>query len=73
MIDRFIDEVRAIREQHAASLGFDLDRIFADLQARQKKHAAQGWTIIPASSSPPPEPNLALLRTRFARVLRSTD
>jgi hypothetical protein len=66
MTDSIIHEVRAIREQHAASFGFDLDRIFADLQARQNKHAAEGWTVIPAPASPPPEPNLALQRTRFA-------
>jgi hypothetical protein len=66
MTDSIIHEVRAIREQHAASFGFDLDRIFADLQARQNKHAAKGWTVMPAPASPPPEPNLALQRTRFA-------
>ena len=33
--DSIIDEVRALRQQHAASFGFDLDRIYADLQARQ--------------------------------------
>ena len=65
MTDSIIDEVRAIREQHAASLGFDLDRIFVDLQARQYKHAAEGWTIIPAPASPPSEPDSALRRTRF--------
>ena len=67
MTDSIIREVRAIREQHAASLGFDLDRIYADLQARQIKHAAEGWTIVPAPDGPPPEPDLALQRTRFVR------
>jgi hypothetical protein len=67
MTDRILDEVRATREQHAASLGFDLDRIFADLQARQNKHAAEGWTIIRAPATPPPEASAALQRTRFAR------
>jgi hypothetical protein len=66
MTDSIIQEVRAIRELHAASFGFDLDRIFADLQARQIKHAAEGWTIIPVPASPPPEA-LALQRTRFTR------
>lgn len=66
MTDSIIHEVRAIREHHAASLDFDLDRIFADLQERQAKHAAEGWTIIPAPVNPPPEYNLALQRTRFA-------
>jgi hypothetical protein len=67
MTDSIIDEVRAIREQHAASLGFDLDRIFVDLQARQSKHEAEGWVVIPAPASPPPESELILHRTRFAR------
>ena len=66
MTDSIIHEVRAVREQHAASFDFDLDRIFADLQARQIKHAAEGWTIIPAPASPPLTSNLALQRTRFA-------
>ena len=66
MADSIIYEVRAIREQHAASLDFDLDRIFADFQARQNKHAAEGWRVIPAPPGPPPEPDLAFQRTRFA-------
>ncbi|MBK8637073.1 MAG: hypothetical protein IPN92_01900 [Chromatiaceae bacterium] len=67
MSDSIIQEVRAIREQHAASLDYDLDRIFADLKARQDKHAEEGWVIIPPPASAPPEPGLALHRTRFAR------
>ena len=59
MTDSIIKEVRAIRERHAASFGFDLDRIFADLEARQIKHAAEVWTIIPAPDSPPTESDLA--------------
>ncbi len=65
--DSIIHEVRANREQHAASFGFDLDLIYADLQARQIKHATEGWTIIPAPASAPLEPDLALQRTRFAQ------
>jgi len=41
MTDSIIEEVRAIREQHAASLDYDLDKIYADLKARQEKHAAE--------------------------------
>ncbi len=67
MNDSIIQEVRDIREQHAASMGCDLDRIFADLKARQEKHAAEGWIVVPPPSSWPPEPNLALQRIRFAR------
>lgn len=66
MTDSIINEVRTIREQHAASLGFDLDRIFADLKARQNRHAAEGWTIIPVPVNPPPESSLQLQRIRLA-------
>jgi hypothetical protein len=67
MTDSIIQEVRNIREQHAASMGYDLDRIYADLKARQEKHAAEGWVIVSPPSGPLPEPNMALQRTRFAR------
>ena len=67
MSDSIIQEVRSIREQHAASMDYDLDRIFADLKARQEKHAIEGWVVVPPPSNPPPESNLALQRTRFAR------
>jgi hypothetical protein len=67
MSDGIIQEVRNIREQHAASMDFDLDRIFADLKARQEKHAAEGWVVISPPSNPPPESNLSLQKTRFAR------
>ena len=45
MSDSIIQEVRAIREQHAASMDYDLDRIFADLKVRQEKHVAEGWIL----------------------------
>lgn len=66
MTDSIIQEVRAIRERHAASLGFDLDRIYADLQLRQSKRAAQGWVIVPAPVAAPPTTDLALQQVRFA-------
>ena len=67
MSDSIIQEVRNIRKQHAASMDYDMDRIFADLKARQEKHANEGWVVVPPPSNPPPESNLALQRTRFAR------
>ena len=67
MTDSIIEEVRAIREQHAASLDYDLDRIYADLKARQAKHAAEGWVVVPPPDYPPSELNLALQRVRFAQ------
>ncbi|AGX86237.1 hypothetical protein [Candidatus Symbiobacter mobilis] len=66
MSNSIIREVRLIREQHAASFDFDLDRIFSDLQSRQKQHEAEGWKIISAPASSPPVSNIALQRIRFA-------
>ena len=67
MNDSIIQDVRNIREQHAASMDYDLDRIFADLKARQEKHAIEGWVVVPSPANPPPESNMVLQRTRFAR------
>ena len=67
MTDSIIEEVRAIREQHTASLDYDLDKIHADLKARQEKHAADGWVVVPPPANPPSEPNLALQRVRYAQ------
>lgn len=67
MTDSIIQEVRNIREQHAASLDYDLDQIYADLKARQEKHAIEGWVIVPPPAGLPPESNLALQQTRFTR------
>ena len=53
MSDSIIQEVRNNRERHAASMDYDLDRIFADLKTRQEKHAAEGWVIVPPPYSPP--------------------
>jgi hypothetical protein len=67
MTDSIIKEVRTIREQHAASMDYDLDQIFADLKAKQEKHAIEGWVVVPPPCNQPLEPNLALQRTRFTR------
>ncbi len=67
MSDAILCEVRQQRERHAANFGHDLDRIFADLKARQERHATEGWTIVSPPSSPPSPPNSALQRIRFNR------
>lgn len=59
-----IQEVRRIRQQHAASLDNDLDRIFADLKARQTKHAAEGWRVVQAPVNPPLQ-QLGVQQIRF--------
>ncbi len=34
--DPIVDEVRAVRDAHAARFDYDLDKIFADIKARQQ-------------------------------------
>jgi hypothetical protein len=36
-IDPIVEEVRRLREEHAASFDYDLDRIFQDLKEREGK------------------------------------
>ncbi len=36
MIDPIVDEVRAVRDNHASKFGYDLIKIFSDIKARQE-------------------------------------
>lgn len=63
--DEIVDEVRAIRDAHAAKFGYDLRAIYADLKKSEAEHIAAGHPFVP----PPPElpaSNSVLQRTRFA-------
>lgn len=37
MNDPIVDEVRKVRDEHAARLGYDLDAIFRDIKEQEKK------------------------------------
>lgn len=37
MIDPIVDEVRRIRDAHAAMFNYDLDAIFQDIKEQEKK------------------------------------
>jgi hypothetical protein len=37
MQDQIVDEVRRIREEHAARFGYDVDAIYADLKRIEKE------------------------------------
>lgn len=63
--DEIVDEVRAIRDAHAAKFGYDLRAIYADLKRSEAEHIANGHPFI----SPPselPVHGSALQRIRFA-------
>ena len=64
--DEIVDEVRAIRDAHAAKFGYDLRAIYEDLKKSEAEHIAAGHPFV----SPPsvlPAPSAALQPTRFAR------
>jgi hypothetical protein len=42
--DEIIDEIRMIRQAHAAKFNFDLDRIFQNLSRKEK--ALKGFKIV---------------------------
>jgi len=63
--DEIVDEVRAIRDAHAAKFGYSLRAIYADLKKSEAERVAAGHPFV----SPPselPAPNSALQRSRFA-------
>ena len=64
--DEIVDEVRAVREAHAAKFNYDLRAIFADLKKSEAEHLANGHPFV----EPPTSlisPSSVLQRTRFAR------
>ena len=62
--DEIVDEVRAIRDAHAAKFGYDLQAIYADLKKSEAEHIDAGHPYIPAPERPAPDTSLQ--RSRFA-------
>jgi hypothetical protein len=66
LIDEIVDEVRAIRDAHAARFNYDLRAIYEDLKKSEAEHIAAGHPFLPKPSAAP-VPDSALQRTRFTR------
>lgn len=64
--DEIVEEVRAIRDAHAAKFGYNLRAIYEDLKKSEAERIAAGHPFI-SPPSVPPAPDSALPRTRFAR------
>ena len=64
--DEIIDEVRSIREAHAANFNYDLRAIYEDLKKSEAERIASGHPFIPPPSGQPVF-NSALQRSRFVR------
>jgi hypothetical protein len=59
MNDPIVDEVRRIRDAHAARFNYDLDAIFRDIKEREKN---SGWKFVEGVARQP-SPNEALQPT----------
>ncbi|CDH46212.1 MAG: hypothetical protein IPL59_01400 [Candidatus Competibacteraceae bacterium] len=67
MNDEIIDEVRAIREAHAARFNYDLKAIFTDIQRGEAELEKQGFKLIIPPTHPADLPESSLKRIRFTR------
>lgn len=61
--DEIVEEIHAIRREHAASFDFDIERIIADLKKSERIHTEQGWPLVKTRETPPS--NTAFQRIRF--------
>jgi hypothetical protein len=50
--DEIVDEIRCIREAHAAAFGCDIDAIYADLKRLEKESKAPRVSFEPRRSQP---------------------
>jgi len=61
--DPIVDEVRRVRDAHAARFQYDLDAIFQDIKEREKKSGlvfVQGAARRPAPNQTPPPTGTAI-------------
>ena len=61
MNDPIVDDVRRIRDAHAAQFGYDLDAIYRDIKEQERKSGLQfvagvAWQAKPSQASRPASP-----------------
>ena len=56
MNDPIVDEVRRVRDAHAAMFNYDLDAIFQDIKEEEKKSGLKFVSYPPRRTAPPQEP-----------------
>jgi len=59
MNDPIVDEVRRVRDAHAARFNYDLDAIFRDIKEQEKKSGRKFVSFTPSENKPNqvPQPN----------------
>jgi hypothetical protein len=68
MNDPIVDEVRRVRDAHAARFNYDLDAIFRDIKEQEKKSGRKFVSFAPATIEPIPP-----LRPSGAAIPASED
>ncbi len=64
--DEIIEEIHAVRREHAARFDFDIERIIADLKKSEREHTEQGWPLAQAQAQETlPKSSTAFQRIRF--------
>ena len=66
-VDPIVEEVRRVRDEHAARFDYDLDRIYEDLRRQQEIDKAAGIEYVTLEPRRP-DPNVlqAMRRSRWA-------
>ena len=68
MNDPIVDEVRRVRDAHAARFNYDLDAIFRDIKAQEKKSGRKFVSFPPRRAEP--DQTLPPIPTGSARLPR---
>jgi len=75
MNDPIVDEVRRVRDAHAARFNYDLDAIFQDIKEREKKSGlkfVQGVARLPVPSQALPPTEAAISACADSNSLEAT-
>lgn len=56
MNDPIVDEVRRVRDAHAARFNYDLDAIFLDIKEQEKRSGRRFVSFAPSQGEPSKEP-----------------
>jgi len=52
MTDPIVDEVRSVRDAHAARFNYDLDAIFRDIKEQEERSGRRFVSLAPATAGP---------------------
>ena len=75
MNDPIVDEVRRVRDAHAARFNYDLDAIFRDIKEQEKKSGRTFVSFAPTKAEPnqaPPPNGAAIPVSQGSESLKAT-